>query len=1657
MSNALTSLVPVLDGTNYQEWAKAMQAYLMSMDLWEYSNGEETEPALSATPTDAERATHKIWKSFNQKALANLVLRINPTIREEVASLTKANDIWTHLKTHFDVIQPTTVFKDFKEAISIRIDASKHPLPQVNKLQAAVHRLSTNGVSIPEIIQAMILLSALPPKWEMLVSILCTSHDLANLKIKHVREAIMAQWETDRSKGKPQQTAQKLSAVKRKRGDPNFRQQRDAGSGGGSGSGGSNPQRSGQGQGNAKGKNKRGKRGGKKSQSQQGQETNDHSHLASKAAFPSPATASVAHLAPSGKTVRTVPGHTRHPPATVGPYATLNKARNVVCDIGVAGTSNTLKTLEQRITALDPDDSDDDQCVSKRSRSSPEPSDNEGGGNGFLSRSPTPDTQRQSAEDCVSLGNDDWDLDAMVCDAAGLNEFRSVPSLFLTPHTTHERLISQLAMKLKYSTVHGCVESINECAQSGAHGVDTAECVKCKRTRQDNTSAKWLLDSGASSHFTNSMKDFIDYEDIQTPIIVKTASKPIHIKGKGAVLIKHEVTHNGHTRQCTTRLYPVFYIPEITGRLLSVGEFLQQGLRVYGDAQSMVLRRGHSTLPLIQCVPTFPGHTIYWLESVIVDASANATVYAVDYTLMHKRFGHPSKDVLRHARSHTKGFPKDLDFPGEVPVCPGCAQGKMPSQAHLPSETRASAPFEKVHSDLKSFPVNSYHKYKYFVSFIDDFTSYAWIVCLRTKGAAIGALKHFIALVKNQFGTTVKEWMSDAGGEYKSEAFITTLKDNGIRILQSAPYTPKQNGRAERFMRTCMDKAQAMRLDACLPESWWEFAVLHAVHVYNRTPVRRLEWRTPYEALHGKIPQVSHLRVFGCAAYVHIPEERRVNKLSPKSELMVYIGHTEGIKAYTFMRLSKNTVYTGATALFDENMFPKCETTKKRGFTRLEEPVEQHGSPPKPTPFDGDDGDTPHRPPPSTPMEVSQGPDEGLAPPRQPEHTSPSPAPVPEQEDVPAATPQPQPLPRRSGRERRIPSRPGNVYGEDRHPVQQHRDVQRMRQWRDIVGDVPGRSQPPSTTRQRQVPGPSTGHPQRDDSPLTPLPSDVEVEDLLLAQLAQEGGVQFVNYLLAKAVPHDSHIMHTTSIREWTYKDILRLPEAQRKEWKTACREELEALRKRKVFELVDLPKGRKVIKNRWVFDQKTDGRKKARLVAKGFSQIEGTDFNEIFSPVVRFESVRLMLALAALEQWYITGLDVKSAFLYGELDEELYMEQPEGFKLKGQETKVLRLKRALYGLKQAALAWWRALDRSMGEIGCKRLLSDSGLFVHTSKGSTVVVIVYVDDALFMGSDKTLVDTLKDAFMHKWECRDLGEAKEFLRMRILKKDGKICIDQTAYLNKVLQRFGMTNAKYAATPLPEGYHPLLSTDTVDTTLRTQYQQIIGSLMYIMLGTRPDIAFAVTKMAQHAANPTQDHLNRALHICRYLAGTADYALTYSGHSNKGLFACADSDWASNPVDRRSTTGYMVKLADGIFSWNSRAQRTVALSSTEAEYMSLSDTSRQLVWIKALLSELDINMGPIPLCGDNQGSIFMASNPVQERRIKHIDIRYHYIREVVQQRQVELFFINGADNPADMFTKNLGRTKFTQFRGTLGLEIYSSQNALNTSTGVQSEGEC
>jgi hypothetical protein len=318
-----------------------------------------------------------------------------------------------------------------------------------------------------------------------------------------------------------------------------------------------------------------------------------------------------------------------------------------------------------------------------------------------------------------------------------------------------------------------------------------------------------------------------------------------------------------------------------------------------------------------------------------------------------------------------------------------------------------------------------------------------------------------------------------------------------------------------------------------------------------------------------------------------------------------------------------------------------------------------------------------------------------------------------------------------------------------------------------------------------------------------------------------------------------------------------------------------------------------------------------------------------------------------------------------------------------------------------------------------------------------------------MGTDKRLVDEKKNACMKHWECRDTGNVTEFLGMHVKRNAATLELDQQLYLKKVLERFKVINAKTAPTPLPSGCSLETYTGPIDKDRRHIFQQIVGSVLYLMLGTRPDIAYAVIRLSQFSANPSQDHLNYATYLLRYLVETQDTKLVYDAKKGEGLQAFTDSDWAADKNSRRSTTGYFATLATGSVCWQSRLQKTVALSSTEAEYMALSDTCRQIVWIQSLFTELGFPLRRTPICADNQGSIFIGSNPVQERRTKHIDIRYHYVRECVEEGKVSVFFIEGTVNPADMLTKPLAREKFEGFREQLGLVF--ARKVQKTSTSV------
>jgi hypothetical protein len=318
-----------------------------------------------------------------------------------------------------------------------------------------------------------------------------------------------------------------------------------------------------------------------------------------------------------------------------------------------------------------------------------------------------------------------------------------------------------------------------------------AHCSICCKCQEERNHQDWILDSGASVHFTNCKEDFVYYTEMEDGPAMQTASDTINIEGCGTVYIQFKLKG----KDSYFKLTPVYYISEMTLSLMSMGEFLQNGHTVSGDWQNISIHCNSSDKScVLSAKPHSSGQTIYWVyaKTIVEESLGNVlmNIFVVNYDIWHQHFGHPSKDVLMKAKKHTKNFPQDLEIPKETSICQGCTKGKMPAGSHLLSDTRAKAPFKKIYTDLKSFPKISYHKYWYFISFLNNYSSFCWIVLLKTKDQALKAFRYFIAWVDTQYKTKIQSVMSDFGGEYKSIKLEEFLKEFDIKVFASAPLTP---------------------------------------------------------------------------------------------------------------------------------------------------------------------------------------------------------------------------------------------------------------------------------------------------------------------------------------------------------------------------------------------------------------------------------------------------------------------------------------------------------------------------------------------------------------------------------------------------------------------------------------------------------------------------------------------------------------------------------------------------------------------------------------------------------------------------------------------------------------------------------------------------
>lgn len=493
--------------------------------------------------------------------------------------------------------------------------------------------------------------------------------------------------------------------------------------------------------------------------------------------------------------------------------------------------------------------------------------------------------------------------------------------------------------------------------------------------------------------------------------------------------------------------------------------------------------------------------------------------------------------------------------------------------------------------------------------------------------------------------------------------------------------------------------------------------------------------------------------------------------------------------------------------------------------------------------------------------------------------------------------------------------------------------------------------------------------------------------------------------------------------------------------WKKAKEEELQAIKRNNTWKTVNLPKNRKAIGSKWVFKSKTDenGERqfKARLVAQGFTQQFGVDYSECFAPVGNAASMRILLTVAGMKGFHVRHYDVKSAFLNGELKEEIFMRPPPGVQENG---KVYQLQKSLYGLKQAANVWNQKLHETLVRHGSVRSNEDDCLYTHASGGVIIHLLIHVDDILAATNSPESLMKFMSEIGKEFDLKDLGEAKSYLGIELHRNsEGFYEISQTEYINRALELTGLMNATVQTHPMDVGYHKLTG-NPLGTN--EDYRKIIGMLLYISINSRPDIAAPVALLCQKVSAPTDTDINEAKRIFRYLKGTRNIRLRMGcSQAEEKLCGYTDSDWAEDQTDRKSNSGFVCFLKGSPITWKSNKQTIVATSSAEAEFIAMSSATKEIAWLRRLVECFDIKQnGPVQLNTDSQAAIAMVVKPKLGARTKHIDTKFHHVKEAVNSGEIELNFVPGENNVADILTKPLGPTKLKRFSMTLGLSSTS-----------------
>jgi hypothetical protein len=1093
----------------------------------------------------------------------------------------------------------------------------------------------------------------------------------------------------------------------------------------------------------------------------------------------------------------------------------------------------------------------------------------------------------------------------------------------------------------------------------------------------------WLVDSGATSHMTWNRDLFTTFLVIEPPIQVTIANgTSIPCRGVGSVELRQE---NPLVPDVIT-LKNVRYMPDLNTNLLSVTKLEDRGIYVASRPGFLDLIRDSKTLATAQ-----RNGGSYVLELGNRNHQKETAFTAEDnvltWELLHARLAHVGDHFITPLPKITEGIPKLPKLP-ERPrkACDPCARSKQIRIISREKPVPSKAPLGRLYIDgwgPYSVPALGYEGAEYYFSITCEATHKKWVIIVRKRAMFPTEFMKFKAYNELQSGFKIMAVRLDGAGENRTLG--EELSMLGIAVEYTTAYTPSQNGVAERLNRTLVGMAKAMLLASGLPQKFWGFAIEAACYIRNRLPIGPGKI-TPEEAFTGKKPDIKHLRVFGCLAYVLKPHEQRI-KLDPNSSRTAFVGYEESTRQYRVYDPVRNLVVRSHNIDWYENERLDFDWNEQiNGYL---------------TAYRNDDGDS-----------DSDAVTLVLTPPETPFLQATLPAQM-EVGDIDNLRALEEPV--------------GDLVKSLWHPPPPVREGDsRPEMDQPNVPDESGIEE----AAVPEVEPPNSGQQTPNSGQQTPAPPEIAVSGRPVRDRKP------VNRLIETIglPPSAKSALERPNIPA-TYEDAIHDP-VYSMEWKAAIQDELQKLVSMGAFKVRDLPKGRKRISSRWVFNVKYTStglidKFKARLVAKGFRQTYGDDYTDTFSPTIKMDSLRALLAIAAANNWPIEQMDIISAYLAGVLDEDIYMAAPDGLGLPDSAT--VKVIKALYGLKQSGRVWYKKIQALLKTLGFERTDSDWSVFVNKDK--TLFVGVYVDDLVITGPSLTAIKALKVAISAAFPVKDLGNIKMCLGLHIVRDEVSktLSIDQTQYIKNMLVAYRMENSTPVSTPI-DGYESTAPALPGEPRADSQlYQQAVGSLQYSSVGTRLDITYAVGRLSQHLIDPTIRHWNAVLRVFRYLKGTLYYCLVFRiGVSDGILEGYTDADYAS-AQDRVSISAYTFIFNGASIAWSSKRQRTIATSTVEAEYIALCAGAKQAVWLRGLFLELGQAKflskapgRPVLLYGDNQGALALVENPENHARTKHIDVQYHYIRHLVGNGSITTAYCPTDQMAADVLTKPLTKVK-------------------------------